>query len=688
MFRLTGALMAATAFAWAADAGKLPPIETERGVLVHTVPGVRNGNHVQGFCADGDYIYVSQMIQLTKFDWKGNFIKKVEAPSHTGDICAQDGRIYAAVAAWGPGSKKDGPKGGIYEYDTDLNFLRKVEFDQGLDGIAVIDGVIYAGYGPNPMAGHLTNRFIRVDAKTLKTIDVKEVCYGVKTSFGCQNAASDGKGLFAIFYNGEKPLAVFDRELNLKSIPDASAFYRSCGEGFERVPASRAGGRDLFMRLRTMNRFVRDRDREPIYAFIDFFEYDRAGNRLVNVTASRKNGRLDRSRLNIGAYTLTKSIAPAAATNIWEGGVDFLVGYNIKHTDKASLDSLKSVDVGCVIPCGLPHWWGGDNRNGKMRELLPPARYESAAKAFKDHPAIWGVDVVDEPSALDFPYVGETVARVRKGFPRQFPYVNLYPSYASAAKLTADQARCQLGTKDYPEHLERYCAEVPLDYICFDCYTWGWRNTPQTLIDNLEMASTAARRHGKSMWIVLQCNTYAENGRRGRRMTLDTLRYQAYTAMAFGAETILWACWNGWWTDNAVDTNDVPTATFAVLKTVNGEIHRLGTDYMKYRTVRTDIVEKGAASTGGTFSGVRADDGSRLAVGHMESRYGSGRHAMFVASCGNPDDASARRMRIRFKAKGEVVARSGEGPVPVVAQPDGTCSVEIASSGGVLIVTE
>ena len=77
MFRLTGALVAATAFAWIADAGMLPPIETERGVLVHTVPGVRNGNHVQGFCADDDFLYVSQMIQLTKFDWKGNFIKKV-----------------------------------------------------------------------------------------------------------------------------------------------------------------------------------------------------------------------------------------------------------------------------------------------------------------------------------------------------------------------------------------------------------------------------------------------------------------------------------------------------------------------------------------------------------------------------------------------------------------------------------
>ena len=292
MHRVTVAAAAAAVLtsAVASQGAKLPALETEKAVLVHTVPGVRNGNHVQGFCADDDYIYVAQMIQLTKFDWKGNFVKKVEAPSHTGDICVYNGRLYAAVCAWGPNVPKDAPKGSIYEYDTDLNFIRKVDFDQGLDGIAAIDGVLYAGYGPNPMKGHLTNRFVRVEAKTLKTIDIKEVCYGAKTAFGCQNATTDGKDLFAIFYSDDKPLVVLDKNVDIVTTPDASAFYRSCGEGFARVPPSRAGGRDLFMRLRTMNRFVKDRDREPIYALIDFFAYDRAGNRLVNVTATRQKG--------------------------------------------------------------------------------------------------------------------------------------------------------------------------------------------------------------------------------------------------------------------------------------------------------------------------------------------------------------------------------------------------------------
>ena len=188
------------------------------------------------------------------------------------------------------------------------------------------------------------------------------------------------------------------------------------------------------------------------------------------------------------------------------------------------------------------------------------------------------------------------------------------------------------------------------------------------------------------MWAVLQCNTYAENGRRGRRMTLDTLRYQAYTAMAFGAETILWACWNGWWEDNAVDTNDVPTATFPLLKAVNGELHRLGTEYMKYRTVKTDVVEGSGTSSGTAFSGVRAVDGSRILVGHMDSRSGTSQRAMFVLACDDPEGANPQPHDIVFTAKGRVATFGGDGAVPAKMNADGTYAVGLKSNRGVLVV--
>ena len=66
-----------------------------------------------------------------------------------------------------------------------------------------------------------------------------------------------------------------------------------------------------------------------------------------------------------------------------------------------------------------------------------------------DHPAIWGIDTGDEPSALDFPYYGEVLKFVNKAFPKQFPYLNLYPNYAFVAKNSAQQTVNQLGAATY-----------------------------------------------------------------------------------------------------------------------------------------------------------------------------------------------------------------------------------------------
>ena len=72
-----------------------------------------------------------------------------------------------------------------------------------------------------------------------------------------------------------------------------------------------------------------------------------------------------------------------------------------------------------------------------------------------DHPAIAAVAIADEPSALDFEHMGKAVETVERMSPCGFVYLNLFPSYASAASLTLEQARSQLGTATYEEHIER-----------------------------------------------------------------------------------------------------------------------------------------------------------------------------------------------------------------------------------------
>ena len=125
------------------------------------------------------------------------------------------------------------------------------------------------------------------------------------------------------------------------------------------------------------------------------------------------NKRMDRTKLNIGTYYLQ----PYARTeqhvkDLKACGIDFVLEVNC---DKDLLDKFEKYGVGAVVNEVLPPWWGGDGDNaGKMAENCPLEKYAEAAEAFRDHPAIWGVDTGDEPSALDFPHYGKVTALTEK----------------------------------------------------------------------------------------------------------------------------------------------------------------------------------------------------------------------------------------------------------------------------------
>ena len=196
--------------------------------------------------------------------------------------------------------------------------------------------------------------------------------------------------------------------------------------------------------------------------------------------------RIDRTRFLIGAYC-TQGFSPTEAQvgQMVEGGLDYVFGaFNGAALDACARKGLKVFQDGLV-----PWWWGGSEHitNGMMAAMRPIKGYEDAMRNMKDHPAIAAVAIADEPSALDFEHMGKAVETVERMSPCGFVYLNLFPSYASAASLTLEQARSQLGTATYEEHIERYCKYIPLDYICFDSYIWGWGNKPWVLYENLRV---------------------------------------------------------------------------------------------------------------------------------------------------------------------------------------------------------
>ena len=403
---------------------------------------------------------------------------------------------------------------------------------------------------------------------------------------------------------------------------------------------------------------------------------------------------MDRSRFQVGTY----SLQPYARTEkhireLAQCGINFVVGV---PNDRQTLDLFAKYGVGAIVGGVLPGWWGGNGENaGHMVQTNPLSKYEEAATLFEDHPAIWGIDTGDEPSALDFQHYGKVIDLVNRRFPRQIAYLNLYPNYASAAKNDSKETVNQLGTRTYDEHIAKYCEHVGTDYICYDFYMYS--ASIAGAYANLCTVSDACLRTGRRMWIVLQVNSVNKD----EWISANRLRFQAYSAMAFGAESIIWACYTaGWWHNQVLDDKGEKTEQYDKLKEVNAELHTLGETYMKYRHVATHFIgfknaqdlqnlrQKPISSLNtGIFADVRAENGKNLLAGQMVSRASDDSYALMLCGADDPFDRGQTEYTAKFRADNRtVLALSDTGLRPISRLDDGSYSFSMKSCEGVLLI--
>lgn len=421
--------------------------------------------------------------------------------------------------------------------------------------------------------------------------------------------------------------------------------------------------------------------------------------RTVNCPLRVSSG-MDRTRLNIGAYYLgenarTEQHIKEAA----ECGIDYFVKMQY---DPQAFDLLEKYHIGAIMSDQVPGWVGGNSAyDGRMAELQPISEYESWATNFCGHPAIWGIEVADEPYAADLPYAGQVMTRVQQLFKNCFAFINLYPNYASTALL---------GTDTYAEYLAQYSRSVTADYVCYDNYLY--QHSVNEQYENLRLAADTARSTGRSLWTVLQANSFKKSD----YMDYNQFRFQAYSAMTFGAENLLWACYapgsgdsadgsEGWGYNQILDVNGNKTVDrygvkqYDKLKEVNTELHRIGKEYMRYRNVATHFVgftqaalagvnqQAVAALTTDTFADVQADNGSPLLIGEMVARAGNGAKALMICAADDYTDTDHKNYRVTFRADGKtVIAMNWDGWLTVQKHEDGSYSVPIYSNGGVLLI--
>ncbi|MBQ3545449.1 MAG: hypothetical protein IJA34_10775 [Lachnospiraceae bacterium] len=379
---------------------------------------------------------------------------------------------------------------------------------------------------------------------------------------------------------------------------------------------------------------------------------------------------------HIGVYFLQKNARTEChIKDLKNCGIDLVFGID---NDTALLELLHKNGIYAVVSGVLPGWFGGQGNNaGSMSETNQIDEYIKGIEAFVDHPAIIGVDIGDEPSALDFPYYSEVIELIKQLLPDKFPYLNLYPSYGMLASNTIEQIEKELRTVDYQEYIESYCRYIELPYLSFDHYVYS--SDKERFFDDLFTVATFCNENKKRLYVILQVNSQKQED----FISEQQLCFQAFSALAYGAFAISWACYSaGWWYNNVLDIYGNKTEQYEKLKNVNHKLRCLTTEYIKYQWVDTVKINFGNTAQFDIFELICSSQD--ILLGKFEKKDGA--KAIFVFSM--EPNSTGNILSFYVKQNKSVYLWSLDGCCRLISDTDGVYRVDLSEYEAAFITVD
>ncbi|AMV40298.1 hypothetical protein [Planctomyces sp. SH-PL62] len=258
----------------------------------------------------------------------------------------------------------------------------------------------------------------------------------------------------------------------------------------------------------------------------------------------------------------------------------------------------------------------------KVDPAVARPRVESLIREVKDHPAVFGYLLRDEPSAAVFPGLAVVADAIRELHPGAWPYINLLPNYADPG---------QLGTPDYESHLKAFVETCHPPILSYDHYAlFDGGGLRPSYFANLESMRRAGLEHQIPFWNIILTTSHFNY----RESTSADIRFQVYTSLAYGARGIAYFTYFspaiGNFRMGPIDQFGNETPTWAKLQNVNLQVARLAPTLLKLRS--DAVYHFGEVPTGGQAPGeqslVESIEGPML-VGEFTHEDGS-RYVMIV----------------------------------------------------------
>ena len=240
----------------------------------------------------------------------------------------------------------------------------------------------------------------------------------------------------------------------------------------------------------------------------------------------------------------------------------------------AALDNCKAAGLLAIV---------SDPRlsNYDWTKVDPAKARENVAAVIKEvrnHPAVFGYYLRDEPSAAYFKGLATVSQVIKELHPGAWPYINLFPNYATPG---------QLATPDYAAYLDTFiktCKPTILSYDHYALYQGGGFN--EAYFVNLDQMRAVAIKNNLPFWNIIQsvgCLNFRETSR------VD-LSFQVYTSLAYGARGIAYFTYFtpavGNFRTAPIDQFGHTTRTWDDMRFVNLQVEKLAPTLLKLKSDR------------------------------------------------------------------------------------------------------
>jgi hypothetical protein len=296
----------------------------------------------------------------------------------------------------------------------------------------------------------------------------------------------------------------------------------------------------------------------------------------------------------------------------------------------------------------------------------------AAVADYRDHPALAGYFVTDEPLPDRFDDLAQILAALRAADPQRLAYVNLLADYSISGSAP----------NPYREYVERFIDVVHPSLLSYDYYPFAQTRDRQTFFSSLALIRDEALTHDLPFMLIVQAMPHAAY----RDPTEAELSWQLFHALAYGARGVSYFAY---WTprdaagaaafnfrDGLIDSGQ-PTRHYFEATRLNPVLRAMAGELAPFHSVAVGDSRGGVASAlplgpiakidgPPVTAGLFADAAGRRAMllVNRDYRHAGRAHLHLVSGAARPDrfDAATRtwisgQTTVKMPAGGAVLLR-------------------------------